>query len=41
VAGNSLSCLNIEISKIGCNHFGLGLEEGFELIGAGKCLNES
>jgi len=31
----------MKISKIGCNHFGLGLEEGFELIGAGKCLNES
>ena len=41
VAENSFSCLNIKISKIGCNHFGLGLEEGFGLIGAGKCLNES
>jgi hypothetical protein len=29
------------MSRIGCRYLGLGLKEESELVGAGKCLNDS
>ena len=41
VARNLLSCLNIEVFRIGCNHLGLEGELGSEFVSAEKCLKDS